>query len=415
MTATAVPVFDPTDPDVMAERLPHDELLALRRTAPVSWIAQDEAARAGFPDHEGYWALSRHADVAAVSKDQANFSTRENGVIIRFAPEMTREEVEQTGFLLINHDAPDHTKLRQIVSRAFTPRAINALHDGLKARAEQIVDDAIAKGEGNFVEDVAAELPLQAIAELLGVPQEDRGKLFEWSNQMLSYDDPEVEGDQMTAFMEILAYSMALADERRTNPQDDILTRLVTADVDLGQGDEGRGLTDDEFGFFMILLAVAGNETTRNAITWGMHAFMQHPDQWELYKKERPATAVDEIIRWATPVTVFQRTATNDVVVGGQQVKKGDRVGLLYASANFDEDVFEDPFRFDVTRDHNPHQAFGGHGAHYCIGANLARLEVDLIFRALADRDVTVTQLSEPRKLRSSWINGVKELRVAYR
>ncbi|MBC2959068.1 cytochrome P450 [Nocardioides deserti] len=399
----------------MAERLPHDELLALRRTAPVSWIAQDEAARAGFPDHEGYWALSRHADVAAVSKDQANFSTRENGVIIRFAPEMTREEVEQTGFLLINHDAPDHTKLRQIVSRAFTPRAINALHDGLKARAEQIVDDAIAKGEGNFVEDVAAELPLQAIAELLGVPQEDRGKLFEWSNQMLSYDDPEVEGDQMTAFMEILAYSMALADERRTNPQDDILTRLVTADVDLGQGDEGRGLTDDEFGFFMILLAVAGNETTRNAITWGMHAFMQHPDQWELYKKERPATAVDEIIRWATPVTVFQRTATNDVVVGGQQVKKGDRVGLLYASANFDEDVFEDPFRFDVTRDHNPHQAFGGHGAHYCIGANLARLEVDLIFRALADRDVTVTQLSEPRKLRSSWINGVKELRVAYR
>ncbi|NHC21701.1 cytochrome P450 [Nocardioides sp. IC4_145] len=399
----------------MAERLPHDELLALRRTAPVSWIAQDEAARAGFPDHEGYWALSRHADVAAVSKDQANFSTRENGVIIRFAPEMTREEVEQTGFLLINHDAPDHTKLRQIVSRAFTPRAINALHDGLKARAEKIVDDAIAKGEGNFVEDVAAELPLQAIAELLGVPQEDRGKLFEWSNQMLSYDDPEVEGDQMTAFMEILAYSMALADDRRTNPQDDILTRLVTADVNLGEGDEGRGLTDDEFGFFMILLAVAGNETTRNAITWGMHAFMQHLDQWELYKKERPATAVDEIIRWATPVTVFQRTATNDVVVGGQQVKKGDRVGLLYASANFDEDVFEDPFRFDVTRDHNPHQAFGGHGAHYCIGANLARLEVDLIFRALADRDVTVTQLSEPRKLRSSWINGVRELRVAYR
>ncbi|MCR6031058.1 cytochrome P450 [Nocardioides sp. zg-579] len=414
MTSLALPVFDPTDPDVMAERLPHEELLALRRTSPVSWIAQDEAARAGFPDHEGYWALSRHADVAAVSKDQVNFSTRENGVIIRFAPEMTREEVEQTGFLLINHDAPDHTKLRQIVSRAFTPRAINALHDGLKARAEQIVDDAVAKGEGNFVEDVAAELPLQAIAELLGVPQADRGKLFEWSNQMLSYDDPEVEGDQMTAFMEILAYSMALADERRTNPQDDILTRLVTADVKVGT-EEGRGLTDDEFGFFMILLAVAGNETTRNAITWGMHAFLQNPDQWELYKRERPATAVDEIIRWATPVTVFQRTAINDVEIGGQAIAKGDRVGLLYASANFDEDVFEDPFRFDIMRDHNPHQAFGGHGAHYCIGANLARLEVDLIFRALADRGVDLTQLSEPRKLRSSWINGVKELRVAYR
>ena len=416
MTTTALPVaFDPTDPDVMRERVPHEELLALRKTAPVSWVEQDEAARAGFPDHTGYWALSKHADVAAVSKDQANFSTRENGVIIRFAPEMTREEVEQTGFLLINHDAPDHTKLRQIVSRAFTPRAINALHDNLKARAEKIVDDAVAKGEGNFVEDVAAELPLQAIAELLGVPQEDRGKLFEWSNQMLSYDDPEVEGDQMTAFMEILSYSMALADERRKNPRDDILTRLVTADVQTRDDEESRGLTDDEFGFFMILLAVAGNETTRNAITWGMHAFMQNPEQWEIYKAERPASAVDEIIRWATPVTVFQRTATNDVEVGGVRVRKGDRVGLLYASANFDEDVFEDPFTFDVRRDHNPHQAFGGHGAHYCIGANLARLEVDLIFRALADRDVTVTQLAEPRKLRSSWINGVKELRVAYR
>ncbi|WP_435745073.1 cytochrome P450 [Nocardioides sp. SYSU DS0663] len=416
MTATALPVaFDPTDPDVMRERVPHEELLAMRRTAPVSWVEQTEAARAGFPDHTGYWALSKHADVAAVSKDQTNFSTRENGVIIRFAPEMTREEVEQTNFLLINHDAPDHTKLRQIVSRAFTPRAINALHDNLKARAEKIVDDALAKGEGNFVEDVAAELPLQAIAELLGVPQEDRGKLFEWSNQMLSYDDPEVEGDQMTAFMEILAYSMALADERRRNPQDDILTRLVTADVQTEGDEESRGLTDDEFGFFMILLAVAGNETTRNAITWGMHAFMQNPEQWEIYRAERPATAVDEIIRWATPVTVFQRTALNDVEVGGVQVRKGDRVGLLYASANFDEDVFEDPFTFDVRRDHNPHQAFGGHGAHYCIGANLARLEVDLIFRALADRGVTVTQLEEPRKLRSAWINGVKELRVAYR
>ena len=414
MTQTPVlPVgFDPTDPDILVERLPHDELLALRRTAPVSFVTQDEAARAGFPDHEGYWALSRHADVAAVSKDQTNFSTRENGVIIRYSPEMTREEVEQTNFLLINHDAPEHTALRQIISRAFTPRAIAALHDGLQERAERIVDDAIAKGEGNFVEDVAAELPLQAIAELLGVPQEDRGKLFEWSNQMLSYDDPEVEGDQMTAFMEILAYSMALADERRRHPKDDIITKLVTADVKTEGGE--RGLTDDEFGFFMILLAVAGNETTRNAITHGMHAFLQNPDQWELYKRERPRSAVDEIIRWATPVTVFQRTAINDVEVGGVQVRKGERVGLLYASANFDEDVFEDPFRFDIMRSPNPHQAFGGHGAHYCIGANLAKLEVDLIFNALADRDPRITLLGEPRKLRSSWINGVKEMRVSY-
>jgi cholest-4-en-3-one 26-monooxygenase len=294
------------------------------------------------------------------------------------------------------------------VSRAFTPRSIDALHDPLKARAEKIIADAVANGSGDFVTEVAAELPLQAIADLLGVPQEDRRKLFEWSNQLLSYDDPEIEGDQMVAFAEILGYSMGMAVERRADPRDDIVTRLVSADVD------GRGLTDDEFGFFMILLAVAGNETTRNAITWGMHAFLQNPDQWELFKRERPDSAVDEIIRWATPVTIFQRTALNDVLVGEQEVRKGDRVGLLYASANYDDDVFEDPFRFDITRTHNPHVAFGGHGAHYCIGANLARLEVKLIFNALADAGVSVSQLAEPRKLRSAWINGVKELQVSY-
>jgi cholest-4-en-3-one 26-monooxygenase len=407
--AAAVPEgFDPTDPDVMSERVPHEELLTLRKTAPVSWIEQEEAARAGFLD-TGFWAISKHADVGAVSKDQKNFSTKENGVIVRFAPDMTRDQVEQSNFLLINHDAPEHTQLRSIVSRAFTPRSIGALHDPLKERAEKIVADAVASGSGDFVSEVAAELPLQAIADLLGVPQEDRRKLFDWSNQLLSYDDPEIEGDQMIAFAEILGYSMAMAEERRTTPREDIVTRLVSADVD------GRGLTDDEFGFFMILLAVAGNETTRNAITWGMHAFLQNPDQWDHFVEHRPDSSVDEIIRWATPVTIFQRTALNDVEVGGTPVAKGDRVGLLYASANFDDDVFEDPFRFDITRNPNPHVAFGGHGAHYCIGANLARLEVKLIFNALADAGVQVSQLAEPRKLRSAWINGVKELQVSYR
>ena len=219
----------------MQERVPHEELLTLRRTAPVSFVEQTPEARAGFPEHRGYWAVSKHADVAAISKDQANFSTNLDGVIIRFGPDMDREGVVNTRFLLINHDAPDHTKLRQIISRAFTPRAISALHEDLQRRSRDIVAEAVAKGEGNFVEDVAAELPLQAIAGLLGVPQEDRGKLFEWSNQMMSYDDPEVEGDEAVAFMEILGYSMALADERRKNPQDDIITKLVSAELD-GEG-----------------------------------------------------------------------------------------------------------------------------------------------------------------------------------
>lgn len=400
--------FDPTDPDVMVERFPHEEMRALRRTAPVSFCPQGQAALGGFPDHEGLWVVSRHADVAAVSKNSAAFSTAANGVIIRFAPEMTKEEREQTGFMMINHDGADHTKLRQIVSRAFTPRAVAALEANLKARAEQIVANAVEHGTGNFVEDVAAELPLQAIAELLGIPQADRGKVFDWSNQMMAYDDPTVDGDQATAFLEILAYSMALAEERRRNPQDDIVTKLVSADVD------GRGLSDDEFGFFMVLLAVAGNETSRNATTWGMHAFLQNPDQWELYRAERPNTTVDELIRWATPVASFQRTALVDVEVGGVTIPAGERVGLFYASANFDEDVFDDPFRFDITRDHNPHQAFGGHGAHYCIGANLARLQVRLIFDALADSGVRIEQRGEPDRLRSGWLNGVKDLQVAY-
>jgi cholest-4-en-3-one 26-monooxygenase len=406
--------FDPTDPDVMQQGVPHQQLLQLRRTAPVSFIRQEPEARAGFPDHAGHWALSKHADVAAVSKDSTNFSAFQDGVIIRFGPDMDREGVEQTRFLLINHDAPDHTKLRQIVSRAFTPRAIAQLHEDLEQRARDIVEAAVERGTGNFVEDVAAELPLQAIANLLGVPLEDRGRLFDWSNQMMSYDDPEVEGDQAVAFMEILAYSMGLAEERRAHPQDDIITKLVSAEID-ASGEQGRGLSDDEFGFFMVLLAVAGNETTRNAISHGMHAFFQNPDQWELYKQTRPATAADEIIRWATPVTVFQRTALNDLEIGGVPIAQGDRVGLYYASANFDEDVFEDPFRFDITREHNPHQAFGGHGAHYCIGANLARLEVNLIFQALADHAPDIRQLGEPRRLRHGWINGVKDLQVAYR
>jgi cholest-4-en-3-one 26-monooxygenase len=317
--------------------------------------------------------------------------------------------VELQRATLIHHDPPDHTKLRQIISRGFTPRAIGALRDRLQERADRIIDDALAKGEGDFVFDVAAELPLQAIAELLGVPFEDRRKLFDWSNQMLAYDDPEYDADPETAAAEILGYAMGLAAERKVDPKDDIISKLVTADVD-GHG----ALGDDEFGFFVILLAVAGNETTRNAITHGMKAFFDNPEQWELWKRDRPPTMVDEVIRWATPVTVFQRTALGDIEIGGQLIKKGDRVGMFYASGNHDEDVFENPDKFDITRDPNPHLAFGGHGAHYCIGANLARLEIQIMFDAIADRMPDIAQTGEPRRLRHAWINGIKELPVRY-
>ncbi len=404
------PGFDPTNPDINAVALPHEEFKALRSTAPIHWVEQPPEARAGFLD-TGYWACSRHETVREVSKDNENWSTAENGVIIRFAPDMTRDQVEVQRAMLIHHDPPDHTKMRGIVSRGFTPRAIASLKENLRERAYKIVEEAVAKGSGDFVEDLAAELPLQAIADFLGVPQEDRKKLFEWSNQMMAYDDPEFEIDPAVASMEILGYFDALANDRRANPQDDIVTKLIHAGTEDGHG----ALTNDEFGFFVILLTVAGNETTRNAISHGMHAFFQNPDQWELWKTERPDTMVDEVIRWATPVTVFQRTAKQDTVLSGQEIKKGARVGLFYASANFDESVFEDPFRFDITRDPNPHVAFGGHGAHYCIGANLARMEIKLIFDALADVAPGIRQAAEPKRLRSGWLNAIKELRVDYR
>ena len=399
--------FDPTDPLLCEQSVPLAEFMELRRTAPVWWVAQDEGASAGFDD-AGYWAVTRHADVAAVSKNSKDFSSAENGAIIRFAPDMTRDQVELQQVMLINQDPPTHTRTRQLISRGFTPRAIGALHEVLIGRADRIIDDALAQGEGDFVSEVAAELPLQAIADLLGVPQEDRRKLFDWSNQMLASDDPEYGGAPDVAAAEILGYAMEMADDRLKNPQDDIITKLVHADVD------GQKLGEDEFGYFVIMLAVAGNETTRNAITHGMHAFFEHPDQWELYKEQRPATATDEIIRWATPVTVFQRTALNDVEVGGQQVRKGERVGIFYASGNHDEDVFDNPRSFDILRDPNPHLAFGGHGAHYCIGANLARLEVEVMFNAIADRMPDIAQAGEPSRLRHGWINGIKHLPVKY-
>ncbi|MCW2791186.1 MAG: Steroid C26-monooxygenase [Nocardioides sp.] len=412
MTATdIVPEgFDFTDPDVNWAAIPHDLFLALRKNAPVHWVEQAQAARDGMSEESGtgYYAVSKHVDVAAVSKNSKDFSTSENGAIIRFQEGMLREMVEMQRVMLINQDPPEHTSTRQIISRGFTPRAISQLDDIMRERAVGIVKDAVRRGQGNFVEEVASELPLQAIADLLGVPQEDRRKLFDWSNQMLANEDPDYAGEPDVAAAEILGYAMTMAADRKENPRDDLVTKLVQADKD------GRGLNDDEFGYFVIILTVAGNETTRNAITHGMNAFLDHPDQWELWKKERPDTMVDEVIRWATPVNVFQRTALRDVEVGDVLVKKGERVGLFYGSANYDDDVFDDPYRFDITRSPNPHVAFGGHGAHYCIGANLARQEVHLIFDALADHAPDITKLAEPKRLRHGWINGIKDLQVTY-
>jgi cholest-4-en-3-one 26-monooxygenase len=296
-----------------------------------------------------------------------------------------------------------------IISRGFTPRALSRLEDELKARAQAIAKNAAESNTGDFVEQVSCELPLQAIAELLGVPQDDRDKLFRWSNEMTAGEDPEyADVDPAMSSFEVITYAMKMAEERGVNPTDDIVTKLIQADVD------GEKLSDDEFGFFVIMLAVAGNETSRNSITHGMVAFSQNPDQWELYKRERPTTAVDEIIRWATPVSAFQRTASQDTEISGVKIKAGDRVVMSYRSANFDEEVFDDPFTFNILRDPNPHVGFGGTGAHYCIGANLARLTINLIFNAVADHMPDLKPMGEPERLKSGWLNGIKHWPVDY-
>jgi cholest-4-en-3-one 26-monooxygenase len=406
-TPSLPPGFDFTDPDIYVERLPVDELAELRRVAPIWWNEQP-TGRGGFDDG-GFWVVTKHKDVKEVSLRSDVFSSLKKTALPRYKDGTVQDQIDTGKFVLLNMDAPQHTHLRKIISRGFTPRAVERLRDDLHERAERIVKAAAAGGCGDFVEQVSCELPLQAIAGLLGVPQQDRKKLFDWSNQMVGDQDPEfATNNAIAASVELIMYAMQLAAQKAKEPGHDIVTTLIEADVD------GHKLSDDEFGFFVILLAVAGNETTRNSITQGMMAFTDHPEQWELFKSKRPDTAADEIVRWATPVTSFQRTALEDTELGGVAIKRGQRVVMFYRSANFDEDVFDDPYSFNISRDPNPHVGFGGTGAHYCIGANLARMTIDLMFNAIADHMPDLTPMSPPERLRSGWLNGIKHWQVDY-
>jgi cholest-4-en-3-one 26-monooxygenase len=402
--------IDLTDPDAYVEAVPHEAFALLRREDPVSWQEDDEG---------GFWAVTRHADIVTVNRDWETYSSWKGAVYLWTPPEL-----EMQRLMMLNMDPPEHAKLRKLVNRGFTPRRIRELQDVLARRATTIVDEVIERGSCDMVEEVAAELPLQAIAEFLGVPQEDRREIFRWSNTLIGSSDPEyVSGQDETgtapeaqaAAVELYAYAQGLAADRRTNPRDDIVSDLIHAEVD------GDTLTDDEFNAFFLLLAVAGNETTRNAISHSVLALAEHPDQ-RAWLREDPArwdTALDEFLRWSTPVMHFRRTATRDTELGGRQIHEGDRVVIWHISGNRDEDVFDDPFRFDLGRSPNDHLgashvAFGGGGPHFCLGANLAKAEMRVMLGEVVDRLGDFEVDGPVQRLRSNFINGIKHLPVAW-
>jgi cholest-4-en-3-one 26-monooxygenase len=390
---------DLTDPAVFGAGVPHAFFARMRREQPV--FLQEGRHVPG-----AFWGVTKYEDVINVSRDAATFSSATGGVF--YGPVMPG-----TDLLMINQDAPRHTRTRNLVARLFTPKNIRELAPSIRRSARGIVDRALELGELDFVPVVSAELPLIVIADLIGIPQEDRHKVFEWSNRMIGREDPEygiseaqAEEEAGNAAAEMFGYAWALAQERLADPQGDIITRLLQAEL------EGEKLTHDEFVYFFMLLAVAGNETTRNLISGGMLALHEHPDQYAQLAADRATHlngAVEEMLRFVSPVIYFKRQATRDTVLRGVDIAEGDAVCVFYGSANRDEDVFSDPDAFDITRNPNDHVAFGGRGPHHCLGANLAREEIRILFDELLGRaHVEVT--GEPVRLHSNLISGIKHL-----
>jgi cytochrome P450 len=383
--------------------------LALRQQRELPFFAEWEFEDSPFPTGPGYFALTRHEDVWHASRNPQLFISGKGSNI----PDLPIEMAEFFGSMIAMDD-PRHFRLRSIVSKGFTPKEVAKIEGYVHEKAAAIVDDLLERfpdGECDFVTEFAAPLPLQIICEMMGIPSSDEAQIFSWTNTILGAGDPEFGGTMdalMNAAIGMFSYAQALGEDRLKNPTDDLTSVIMHAVVD------GERLTAQEFGSFFILLVVAGNETTRNAISHGLRALTQYPDQREIWFGDWDGvtrTAVDEIVRWATPVIHFRRTATEDTVIGDTKIEAGQKVVLWYNSANRDENVWANPYEFDVRRSLQPQQAgFGAGGPHFCLGANLARREIAVAFDEIRRRLPNLRSTGEPAYLESNFINGIKHL-----
>ena len=405
---------DLTDLDVWERGVPHDWLALLRRDAPVFWQPETEGS--------GFWALTRYEDVVRVAKEWETFSSELGGTSLQ---DLTPDELAARRSM-IDTDPPPHTRMRALVNKGFTPRVVNAYEERIRGLAREIIDRAVEYGEFDWVESVAAELPMWVFSEIMGLPVEDRRLIIELGDKLLGNTDPEVVGEEYVAeralkdpalrklpfsspfALDLIEYGRKLGEARRHDPRDDITTKLVEAELD------GSRLSEQEFGTMFILLTTAGNETTRHTISLGLVDLLTHPDELERLVADPTlaATAADELLRRAHPVHHFRRTATKDVVLHGRRIARGDKVTIWYAAANYDERQFPDPYRLDVGRAPNKHVTFGLGGPHFCLGAHLAKLEIRVWLEEILPYLPRLELAGDPVRLRSNFFNGVKRLPV---
>jgi len=406
--------IDLSDPTTYLAGPPHAAFDALRAAAPVAWNderpvalrASEASSGLPAPPSPGFWAVTAHELVHEVSRHPDVFSSYLGGVQLFNADELTLTGLR---LMMLFMDPPQHSRLRRIISPAFSPRAVDALRGSVARHAREIADGLAGAGSVDLVSAVSKELPTRVLADLLGMPEEDRHLIVEWSDAMIGFEDAELAGDPATAvaaFSAAMEYGRRVAEDRRANPSDDIMSAVANAEID------GERLTDDDFCMFWILLIIAGNETTRNSLSGSVLALQEH-GLWDEAARagEVPATGVDELVRHISPVMQFRRTATRDVELGGRHIRAGDKVVMWYTAANRDPAVFADPHALDLTRDPNPHLAFGT-GPHFCLGTRLAKLEISVMLRELLTRYPRLRLDGEPERITSSFIAGIDRLPV---